>query len=248
MNIILAFFGGLIYGSFLNVLLWRLPEGRGVNGRSRCRSCNHQLAWYDLVPVLSYLVLGGRCRYCHERIHHRYPIVEITTALILGIFFIIRIPVLSIASGVDIFGLLILVSFFFFDLFYMLLPDVLMFPAMGVYLAYDLVTKQDPMTYVLAALLTASFFAILYAASKGRGLGFGDVKLGLLLGLMLGYPTGFISVVLGIWIAAIVSIGLLLSGKYSRTDAIPLGSFLAFSAIIIIIFYHEIPRFVYHLF
>ena len=243
--VILALIGGLIYGSFLNVLLWRLPEGRGINGRSHCRSCRHQLAWSDLIPVVSFLVLRGKCRYCHARIHIRYPLVELTTAIVLGTFFAIRAPILSPATVIAIFGLLILTSLFFFDLLYLILPDVLIFPAIGIYAIYDLWQLENPTSYFLTALLLAGFFATLYAVSRGKSLGLGDVKLVFLLGLMLGYPLGFVTVVLAIWLATLVALVLLITGKVVRTSAIPLGSFLAISAIISIIFYYETFPFIY---
>ena len=239
LSIILAGIGGLVYGSFLNVLLWRLPEGKRIDGRSHCRSCNHQLAWFDLIPVLSFAMLRGKCRYCHARIHLRYPLVELAVAVVLGTFFAIRIPLLGFETIITIFGLLILVSLFFFDLFYFILPDVLIFLAIGVYALYDIVKIDHTLPYFLTALLSASFFAILYAVSRGKKLGFGDVKLAFLLGLMFGYPLGFLIIILGTWLAALVAIGLLLTGRATRTDTIPLGSFLTIVAIISIIFYYE---------
>ena len=238
-TVILASIGGLIYGSFLNVLLWRLPEQQGIGGRSHCRTCQHQLVWSDIIPLVSFIILRGKCRYCHTRIHVRYPLVELAVAVVLGTFFAIQAPMLSLETVITIFGLLIMVSLFFFDLFYLILPDVLIFPAIGIYLIYDLLTMPSPLPYFLTALLLASFFAILYAVSKGKSLGFGDVKLVFLLGLIFGYPLGFITIVLGIWLAALVAIGLLLPGRAARTDAIPLGSFLPISAIVSLIFYHE---------
>lgn len=236
---VFAAIGGLIYGSFLNVLLWRLPEQKGIGGRSHCRSCHHQLAWYDLVPILSFIILRGKCRYCRERIHIRYPFVELAVAIVMGTFFAVRTPSLNLETIIAVFGLLILVSLFFFDLFYLILPDVLVFPAIGLYALYDFTQLAHPLPYLLTALLAAGFFAILYAVSGGKKLGFGDVKLALLLGLMFGYPLGFVTIVLGIWLAALVSMGLLLTGRATRADALPLGSFLTIVAIVSIIFYHE---------
>ena len=238
-TIILASIGGLIYGSFLNVLLWRLPEGKGINGRSHCRTCHHQLAWFDLIPIVSFLILRGQCRYCQAGIHIRYPLVELATAVVLGMFFAARVPTLNLETVITIFGLLILISLFFFDFFYLILPDVLIFPAIGIYALYDLTQLVHPLSYFLTALLSAGFFAILYAVSRGKSLGFGDVKLALLLGLIFGYPLGFVTIVLGIWMAALVAIGFLLTGKMKRTDAIPLGSFLTIASIISLIFYYE---------
>lgn len=239
-TVVLAGIGGLIYGSFLNVLLWRLPAGERVGGRSHCRSCHHLLAWYDLFPVLSFVALGGRCRYCHTSIHVRYPLVEIGTAIVLAFFFVIRQPSLGLEVFMTGFALLVLVSLLFFDLFYFVLPDALLLPAVIVYAIYDIVKAANPLSYFLTALLSAGFFAILYLASRGKNIGFGDVKFALFIGLVLGYPFGFLAIVGGIWLAAIVSVILLVLDKVSLQDAIPLGSFLALSTIICIIFYYEI--------
>lgn len=211
-----------------------------MTGRSQCRFCHHQLAWYDLVPVFSFVALRGHCRYCKTPIHLRYPIVEISMALTLTSFFWFTNPSFGLDSTIQIFALLILVSLFFFDLFYLILPDVLIFPAIAVYAIYDLLKMGDSFPYFMTALLIAGFFAILYGVSGGKKLGFGDVKLTILLGLMLGYPLGFVATIGGVWLAAIFSLSLLLLGRAKRTDPIPLGSFLVFSTIICIIFYNEI--------
>jgi len=237
--VILAGLGGLIYGSFLNVLLWRWPEGKGIGGRSHCCSCNHALAWYDLVPVISYLLLRGRCRYCRQSIHVRYPLIELSVAMVLGVFFFVRVPVLSLETIITVIGLLVLISLFFFDLFYFILPDIIVLPAIIIYALYDITQTGHVLSYLLTALLVSGFFAILYIASRSKGLGFGDVKLVFLMGLILGYPLGLVATILGIWLATIVSIGLLLSKKMTRKSHIPLGSFLAIATIYSIIFFHE---------
>lgn len=238
--VILAGIGGLIYGSFLNALLWRLPQQKGMGGRSQCRSCNHTLAWYDLLPLVSFLTLRGRCRYCKEVISIKYPLVELSVGILLGLFFYIQDPLLSLETVLTVTGLLILVSLFFFDLFYFILPDVFIFPGIVLFGLYDVVRFSDPTPYFMTALLAGAFFAILYTVSRGKQLGFGDVKLAVLLGLMLGYPLGFASIVGGIWLGAIISLILLALKKATRTDAIPLGAFLTLVAMIIIIFSREI--------
>jgi prepilin signal peptidase PulO-like enzyme (type II secretory pathway) len=230
---------GLIYGSFLNMLLWRLPEKASIGGRSHCRSCHHILAWYDLIPVLSYIVLRGRCRSCKNKIHIRYPIVEATVALVISFFFYFNPFTLSLEFFLAIAGILILISLFFFDLFYFILPDVIMIPALGIYAIFDIAHTTDPLLYFITALLGTSFFGILYLASSGSKMGFGDVKLAALIGLMLGYPLGFFGFVLGIWLGALVSIVLLISRKASLKDPLPLGSFLAIATLIVIIFKYE---------
>ena len=102
----------------------------------------------------------------------------------------------------------------------------------------------NPLPFLLTAFLGAGFFAILYASSGGKKLGFGDVKLAFLLGLIFGYPLGYLVIVLGIWLAALVSIGLLIARRASRKDAIPLGSFLALASLLAIIFHHAFIPFI----
>ncbi len=235
-----VFILGLIFGSFLNVLLWRLPEGKGIGGRSKCRSCHHTLAWYDLIPILSFIYLRGKCRYCDTPIHIRYPVVELATALSLVLFMIFRQPALNADSIITAFIIVVLVSLVFFDFLYFILPDVLILPAATIYLAYDIMRVPNVASYIITGLLLAAFFAIIYAVSKGRSLGFGDVKLALLIGLVLGYPLGFIAVIGGIWLASIVALLLMFLKRVGPKDAIPLGSFLALSTIICIIFYNEV--------
>ncbi|MEK7217583.1 MAG: prepilin peptidase [Patescibacteria group bacterium] len=238
--LVFVFILGTIYGSFLNVLLWRLPEGQRIDGRSYCRSCRRQLVWFDLIPILSFIILGGRCRYCHNRIHVRYPIVEMSTGIILALFFAFRQPLLNLETVMIVFALLILASLLFFDLFYLILPDVLALPAIAVFAIYDLAKTANPLSYFLTALLSAGFFVILYAVSRGKSLGFGDVKLAFLVGLILGWPFGFFAIIGGIWLAAIVAVFLLILRQAKLKDKIPLGSFLALSTILCIIFYHEL--------
>src|SRR5260221_13921519 len=116
---------------------------------------------------------------------------------------------------------------------------MLVSPAIIVYGAFD-IFRPNPVPYFILALLMVLSFAILYGVCRGTQLGFGDVKLSLLIGLMLGYPLGFISVVGGIWLGALVGLGLLATGKSTRKDPLPLGAFLSLAALVCIIFSHEI--------
>jgi prepilin signal peptidase PulO-like enzyme (type II secretory pathway) len=240
LTIIFAFIFGLIYGSFLNVLLWRLPEGRSIGGRSYCRSCQHILAWYDLIPVFSFIFLKGQCRYCQASIHKRYPVVELATGITLGLFFAFRQPIFITETIISVGAILALVSLFFFDLFYLILPDIIIWPAVVIYAVYDFISPQHGLEFFATALLSAGFFAILYGVSSGKKLGFGDVKLALLIGLILGYPFGFMAIVGGVWLGGLVAIGLLVLKKVGLKDALPLGSFLALTTIACLIFYHEL--------
>jgi leader peptidase (prepilin peptidase)/N-methyltransferase len=137
-------------------------------------------------------------------------------------------------------AILILLTLFFFDLLYFTLPDQVILPSIVGFGIIDLY-RADSVWFFGVGLLIAIFFAILYAGSRGKGLGFGDVKLGLLIGLMLGYPFGATSVIMGVWAAALVGLGLVITGKATRKDALPLGSFLTAAAIISLIFSYDLP-------
>lgn len=238
-NTIIAFLYGAIFGSFLNMLLWRLPREEGIGGHSRCPDCGHTLTWLDLVPILSFIFLKGRCRYCRKKINKRYLVVEVASGLVLAFYFYLWRPAFGIEAVLTIFALLILLGLFFFDLYYLALPDIFIYLGILVYGVFDFF-RPDFSTYLLTALLCASFFAILYTASRGKQLGFGDIKLAFLIGLILGYPMAPAAIVSGIWFGTIIAIILLLSGKKGRRDPIPLGSFLTLATIVFLLYYHEI--------
>lgn len=209
-----------------------------------CRSCGHTLAWYDLVPIASFLILSGKCRYCRKPISPRYPVVEAVTGTVLALSFVFAQPPADPGTMiVSIYVLLVFISLFFFDSLYMILPDALVIPAIGIVGLYDLVFVADPRAFFISALLLAGFFAILYTVSRGRWLGFGDVKFAALIGLVFGYPVGLLVVVLGIWIGAAIGVALLISGRAGRGYALPFGAFLSAAAIFFTIFQHEATYF-----
>lgn len=238
MVFIFSFLGGAIYGSFLNMLLWRLPRREGIMGRSHCTSCDKTIAWYDLIPVLSFFLLSGKCRHCKKTISLRYLIVEIVCGITLA-GFAYTSGFYNPHSGALIAAVLIFLSLLFFDLYFFVLPDIITFPAIIGFFAYNVLTHTGFNPF-LSGLLYALFFGMIYMVSRGRWLGFGDVKLVLLIGLIFGYPLGFMVIVGGIWIGAGVAIVLLASRKTALGKALPLGSFLSIAAILAIIFQYEI--------
>ena len=242
-TLIIAFVFGAIYGSFLNVLLWRLPERRSIGGRSRCRACGQTLAWYDLIPIVSFIMLSGRCRHCQSAIHIRYPIVEAVSGAALALLFAYAGPMTAAGWAISVFGVLIMTSLFFFDLFYLILPDVFIFTGLIGYALYDIKFAPNPESMILSTLLITAFFAILYAGSHGAWLGFGDVKLAALIGLMLGYPLNFFAIVGGIWLGAGAGIIMILTRRATMKYALPFGAFLAVATIFLIIIQHETFQF-----
>ncbi|MBX4189992.1 prepilin peptidase [Candidatus Parcubacteria bacterium] len=244
MILIFSFIVGLCLGSFFNVLLARLPRGKSIMGRSQCIQCLRTLSWFELFPVFSFILLRGKCRTCKTSIANRYPAVELITAMVVfllvwqrGVDFVLFQPWLSIL-------VILYVLLAFFDSLYMILPDVIIFPAIGIAVIY-VIRSPMSLNLILSSLLFTAFFAILYLVSRGKWLGFGDVKLVALIGLTLGYPLGFAAVLMAIWIGAIIGIGFLLIDKKNLKKELPLGTFLCLTTIITIIWeplFNQITR------
>ncbi len=237
---------GLALGSFVNALVWRLrqqelkPKSKKfsvVRGRSMCPSCKHQLETKDLVPVLSWLSLKGRCRYCKKPISAQYPLVEAATALCLVISYVWW-PDGFVDAGLLRFVvweviLVGLVALFVYDLKWMILPNRILFPLIALaagYLGLEVLLYgglQDQLRHVALGLLCgAGIFWALFAASKGRWIGGGDVKLGILMGLMLGPQLALLAIFTASLLGSFVSIVLMSTHKLSRNQQVPFGPYL----------------------
>src|SRR3989344_5685126 len=235
---------GLIIGSFLNVLIFRLDKKGGVlTGRSECPKCLKRLRWYDLFPILSYLFLKGKCRYCKDSISIVYPLTELLTAFSFLLFYLFHKPIFEVG---DFYYLAIIASFvalILFDYFYFIIPNKIVLPLIVISILYNYFFRRPEfITLFLSALSLGGIFAIMYLVSRGKWVGLGDAKLLFLLGLALSYPLGFLSLLLSVWLAAFVGIGLMILGKANRKTALPFGSFLAGVSILIIIFQNELQK------
>jgi leader peptidase (prepilin peptidase) / N-methyltransferase len=226
-----VFAPGLALGSFLNVVAARLPERRSIVGpRSACTACGSEIAWYDNVPLLSYVVLRGRCRSCRAGIGWRYPAVELATALLVAGCFL-RFGFTGRAF-VAAYFCAVLVVLSAIDAERRILPDVIVLPSWALVLAAQIALDPSRTVEWVAASLGASLFLFLALVAYPKGMGLGDVKLALLLGAALGS-----SVVVGMavgMIAALVYSTVLFArhGMRARKMAIPFGPFLAFGAVV----------------
>ena len=229
---------GLIGGSFLNVLLFRLGKKDGLFlGRSECPKCLVRLKWYDLIPIFSYFQLKGKCRYCGKKISTIYPIVEAITATFFLLFFINNGIVLNIDTVFWLIILFFLVSIIFFDILYFIIPDKIVFPLILLTISYNWFYRSIEFNnMLLSGFVLGAFFAIIYMLSKGRWIGLGDAKLVFLMGLLFGYPFGFWVLVVSVWIAAIWGITLIILKKATIKTALPFGTFLSVVSILFIIF------------
>ena len=224
-----AFAPGLAIGSFLNVVAARVPLKRSiVTPGSACMECGRAVAWYDNVPLVSYLVLRGRCRDCGTRIGLVYPAVEFLTALLIaGCFFAFG---LSGQAFVAAFFCAVLVTVSATDLSHRIIPNVVVLPATGIVLVAQTVLEPSP-EWALAA-FGAGFFLLIAAMAYPGGMGIGDVKLALLLGAMLG-RTVPVALMLGMVAALVPSIYLLAKhGMAARKMGIPFGPFLALGGVV----------------
>ena len=220
----------LALGSFLNVVVARVPERRSlVSPRSACLSCGHELAWYDNVPVLSYVRLRGRCRSCAAPISARYLAVEVATGLLVAACFL-RFG-LSGEAFVAAFAVAVLVALSAIDAERRILPDVITLPSFVLVLAAHIALAPDRSVEWVGASLAASGFLFAALVAYPRGMGMGDVKLALLLGAALGWYVG-VGLMLGMLAAMVLGVALMLRhGPAARKMAIPFGPFLAFGAI-----------------
>jgi leader peptidase (prepilin peptidase)/N-methyltransferase len=223
---------GAIFGSFLNVVAYRLPRGESLSRpRSRCPGCATPIKPYDNVPVLSWLALRGRCRACGERISARYPLVEAVTAALCA--------AVVIAKGADadaLLGLalvLLLVPVTLIDLDHRIIPNKLML--LGALLAPALVALTAPddlVEHAIAGLAAGSFF-LLAVLAYPRGMGVGDVKLAAVLGLFLGRAVGpaiFVALVSGTLVGALIMARKGVAD--GRKTAVPFGPFLALGGLV----------------
>ncbi len=220
---------GLIIGSFLNCVIYRLEEQKGfIGGRSFCPSCSHTLSWQDLIPVISFILLKAKCRYCQKKISWQYPIIELFTAgIFTWLFYYWQGQELLLS---DLVFLLTLFSFFIlifvYDFKHLIIPDSLTIISILITLVYFLGKDINFFNHFLVGFFAFLFFLLIFLVTLGKGMGFGDVKLVFLLGFFLGYPNIIVALFLSFLIGAIMGIGLILMKKKNRKSEVPFGPFL----------------------
>jgi prepilin signal peptidase PulO-like enzyme (type II secretory pathway) len=266
---------GLLFGSFSNAVVWRLHEqGAGYepderpkktvksdvsisHGRSMCPHCEHQLSAFDLIPVLSWLMLAGKCRYCHKPISGQYPFVE----LLMAALFALSAFVLPHDSPADIIQLVVWLGFVVtlvilavYDARWQLLPDRIVWPtvaaALTMIVVYRLTGWYGPSyveSHYLAATVIGGLFFALHYFSNGKWMGGGDVGLVTLMGLLLGGPKLLVALLIAFNAAAIIGLGLILLGWKKRQDMLAFGPFLIAATIIAQLYGDNLIRWYLHL-
>lgn len=236
---VLFFLLGLIIGSFLNVLIYRLPRNKSVIAPgSFCPICNEPIKFYDNVPVLSYLILRGRCRNCKNVIPIRYPIVELLTGFLFTGLALTRRSGLELIVLCSLISLLIAISFI--DLEFKIVPDLLSLGGLGTGLFLSIFRRPnffitDSLLGLLVGAGTLWAVSLAYELTKKtEGIGFGDVKLLGMIGSFIGPFGAIFSLFLGSLFGSIVGIAIILVKKKDLKYAIPFGPFLSLGAIIFI--------------
>lgn len=246
MIILVLIVAGLLAGSFVNAFVWRLHKRKDwVGGRSECTHCHHPLAPKDLVPVFSWLSLGGRCRYCKRPIEDS-PLVELVVPILFVVSYLAWPASLIGAEWFNfvawLFCLVAFTALAVYDLRHMLLPDKVVFPLIGFTAVVVLVdwlllpggTWQQVASAAAGAAVISGLFFLLYSLSKGTWIGFGDVKLGVALGLLAGSVSQAVLLLfLASLIGMLVAVPLMIVGRASRKTLLPFGPLLLAACVVV---------------
>ncbi len=256
--VLLVFFG-VCLGSFVNALVWRTRQRQAgskkdrdlsiLSGRSMCPRCRHELAAKDLIPIISWLALGGRCRYCKKPISIQYPVVEASIAIVFVASYIfwpqalhggqIVLFVAWLAASVGLLALLV------YDTKWMLLPNPILYPTLFVAAAGRLIylVGYEPdkagatILWISSVAVAAGIFGLLFYASRGRWIGFGDVRLGLITGTLLASPAkSFLMIFLASLLGLAAALPSMIAGKRQLSGKIPYGPFLIAATFICLLF------------
>lgn len=226
---------GLLIGSFLNVCIYRIPLGKSIfYPPSACCHCGIRLRFFDLVPVISFLFLKGKCRYCQQRISWRYPLLELLSGMVFVLIFLVMgfnstlVPYYFLAS------LLIIVSFI--DIDHYRIPDSIMITGFISGLIFLIIISFTTFINAFWGFLIGGGFLFLTAVFSRGGMGCGDIKLGAVIGLFLGGERMVLTLFLASLLASVIGVGLIILKKKNRKDYLPFGPFLAAGALVSLLF------------
>ena len=232
---LIFFILGLIVGSFLNAVIYRLHKKTGfVKGRSKCPKCNKTLTVWELIPILSFMIQKGRCRQCQKKISWQYPAVELACGLLfLASYLFFGFEWRLLFTLIYVCFLIIL---FVYDLKYYLIPDTVVLPAILIALVGEIILGVPFTKIALGGIIGLGFFLIQYLLSRGKWIGGGDLRLGLFIGIALGWPNILVALFIAYMIGALAAVFLMMSKKKSWKDQVPLGTFLTIACAITIFF------------
>ncbi len=230
----ISFLLAVCLGSFLNALEWRIKNKISLLApRSQCPKCGQQLKWFENIPLISFIFLKGKCSGCKQRISIQYPLVELWLGLV-GIFLLYFYNFDLFLIARDFFIIFILTFVFIYDFKYMeVLDSFTLLPAVALYLLMLLTTPAWWLNLLMGAIIGGGFFLLQFVLSKGKWVGGGDIRIGVLLGVILGFKL----LILALWIAyvlgAIVSVILVLKKKKQMQSPVPFGVFLTLATVVV---------------
>ncbi|QXE21268.1 A24 family peptidase [Clostridium sp. 001] len=230
---IIVFVFGTIIGSFLNVCIYRIPmEESIVYPPSHCTNCGSRIKWYDLIPIVSYVILKGQCRNCGEKISARYPIIEFTTGLLYTMLYVkfgISIDIVKYIVFISILIVVGMIDLNTTDIYFK--TTVVGLISTFIFLVIYYYNGLPIKTYVYGGIVGGGLLALIILITKG-GMGWGDAEICTVCGLFLGLKLTFLMLFLSFIIGATAGVILILSGKKSRKDYIPFGPFIVLASII----------------
>ncbi|MFA6404848.1 MAG: prepilin peptidase [Candidatus Paceibacterota bacterium] len=245
-SLILSFIFGAVVGSFLNVVAIRFNTGKNIGGRSKCMSCSKTLEWFELVPIFSFIFQRGACKKCKSKISWQYPLVEFIAGAIFVLLFF-TFPPISYISGITTFIQILcaclLLVIVIYDIKHKIIPDSFVYSfdiiaLLGLFIGGISLWHIPTFSQLIAGPLLAIPFAFLWLISGGKWMGFGDAKLVLGIGWLLGINAGINAIILSFWIGAIVSVAWLFVNykTFKRNVEIPFGPYLVLGMYLVLIF------------
>jgi len=243
MEYIIIFIIGLCIGSFLNVVIYRLHKKESfIKGRSYCPKCRHKLSWLDNIPLISWVFLKARCRYCNERISLQYPLVELAGGALFALALFTADNYLLLVSYCFFISILIII--FVYDLKWYLILDKVTVPAIAAAGLFNIILGHSIFNLLSAAFAISGFFLLQFLISKGKWIGGGDIRLGFLMGIMLGWPIAIAALFISYIAGAIIGVGLIITGKKKMSSQVPFGTFLSVGTIIALLYGDMLMRWI----
>src|SRR3989344_330033 len=241
-GVVIAFLFGLAYGSFLNVVILRFDDWQSIaKDRSHCPNCKTQLSWWDLIPLISFAYLGGKCRYCKKPISWQYPIVELITAILIASGYYLLFITQNLALWQSVIGLAALVvaigammTILVHDLTEMMVPDLMSNLLLGAAIVFALAVHYDPLGLLYSAMVGFLPIMLLVIPGRGKWMGEGDIKIAGALAILSGWPNAVAFMILTFLLGGLFGTIALITKRVKMKTAVPFGPFLIIAAIIVL--------------
>lgn len=244
----IIFIFGASIGSFLNVLIDRLPNNESIMGRSRCDHCGKKLKWFDLFPIFSFFLLGAKSRCCHRELSFQYPLIEVMAGLIFTVIYFFN-PGLSVLGLISLWGLSSsMLVIFCSDLKYHLVSDYILLAfflfASLFHFSINGFSYQVLINNLISGFIVSAPILLIYVLSRETAMGLGDVYISGLIGFLLGWQIGYIALYIAFITGAIIGVGLMIIHKKKIKSKIPFGPFLVTGTVLMMIWGDVAIRFV----